>query len=96
VPHSDTNRTHPHRAGGPRLQPAKPLPSDSAAVRTADRECPPWNTYAVIKELLVLLGAFFGATLLAELLGAVNTGTALTFGQLGLAAAFTWIVVSRP
>jgi hypothetical protein len=47
----------------------------------------------VIKELLLLLGAFFGATLLAELLGAVNTGTALTFGQLGVAAAFTWIVV---
>jgi hypothetical protein len=47
----------------------------------------------VIKELLVLLGAFFGATLLAELLGAVNTGTALTFGQLGIAAAFTWIVL---
>jgi hypothetical protein len=50
----------------------------------------------VLKELLVLLGAFFGATLLAVLLGAVNTGTALTFGQLALAAAFTWIVVSRP
>jgi hypothetical protein len=50
----------------------------------------------VIKELLILLGAFFGATLVAELLGAVNTGTALTFGQLGLAAAFTWIVLSRP
>jgi hypothetical protein len=50
----------------------------------------------VRKELLVLLGAFFGATLLAELLGAINTGTALTFGQLGLAAAFTWIVITRP
>jgi hypothetical protein len=50
----------------------------------------------VLKELLVLLGAFFGATLLAVLLGAVNTGTALTFGQLALAAAFPWIVVSRP
>ena len=47
----------------------------------------------VIKELLLLLGAFVGATLVAELLGAVNTGTALTFGQLGIAAAFTWIVV---
>jgi hypothetical protein len=47
----------------------------------------------VIKELLMLLGAFVGATLVAELLGAVNTGTALTFGQLGLAAAFTWIVL---
>ena len=50
----------------------------------------------VTKELLVLLGAFFGATLVAVLLGAVNTGTALTFGQIGIAAAFTWIVISRP
>jgi hypothetical protein len=47
----------------------------------------------VLKELLLLLGAFAGATLLAVLLGAVNTGTAMTFGQLGCAAAFTWIVV---
>jgi hypothetical protein len=47
----------------------------------------------VIKELLLLLGAFVGATLVAELLGAVNTGTAMTFGQLGLAGAFAWIVV---
>jgi hypothetical protein len=47
----------------------------------------------VLKELLLLLGAFFGATLVAVALGAVNTGTALTFGQLALAGAFTWIVV---
>jgi hypothetical protein len=47
----------------------------------------------VLKELLLLLGAFVGATLVAELLGAVNTGTALTFGQLAMAAAFSWIVV---
>ena len=59
-------------------------------------ERPPDTLPPVIKELLVLLGAFVGATLVAELLGAVNTGTALTFGQLGLAAAFTWIVLSRP
>ena len=56
----------------------------------------PDTLQSVRKELLVLLGAFVGATLLAELLGAVNTGTALTFGQLGLAAAFTWIVITRP
>jgi hypothetical protein len=60
------------------------------------RNARPGTLHPVRKELLVLLGAFFGATLLAELLGAVNTGTALTFGQLGLAAAFTWIVIARP
>jgi hypothetical protein len=47
----------------------------------------------VIKELLLLVGAFVGATLLAVLLGAVNTGTAMVFGQLAMAGAFTWIVL---
>jgi hypothetical protein len=47
----------------------------------------------VLKELLLLLGAFFGATLIAVALGAVNTGTAMTFGQLALAATFALIVV---
>jgi hypothetical protein len=51
------------------------------------------QTASVRKELLLLLGAFFGATVVAVLLGAVNTGTALVFGQLAMAAAFTWIVV---
>jgi hypothetical protein len=45
------------------------------------------------RELLLLLGAFFGATVVATLLGAANTGTALVFGQLAMAAAFTWIIV---
>jgi hypothetical protein len=51
------------------------------------------HTAVVIKELVLLVGAFVGATLLALLLGAVNTGTALTFGQLAMAGAFTWIVL---
>ncbi len=33
-------------------------------------------------QLLVLAGAFAGATLAAELAGAANLGTALAFGQI--------------
>jgi len=33
---------------------------------------------------------------IAVLAGAVNTGTAMTFGQLAMAAAFTWILLRFP
>ena len=39
--------------------------------------------------------AFAGATALAELLGAVNMGTALTFGELAFAATLIWVLL-RP
>jgi hypothetical protein len=32
----------------------------------------------------------------AVLAGAVNTGTAMTFGELAMAAVFTWIVLRFP
>lgn len=38
-------------------------------------------------QLLVLAAAFVAATAVAALLGAANLGTAMTFGQLGFAAA---------
>lgn len=47
----------------------------------------------MLRELVLLLGAFVAATVVAVLAGAVNTGTAMTFGQMGIAAAFVWIVV---
>jgi hypothetical protein len=40
-----------------------------------------------------MLGAFAAATALAELLGAVNMGTALAFGQIAFAAALVWVLV---
>jgi hypothetical protein len=43
-----------------------------------------------------MVGAFALATLLAELLGATNLGTALTFGQLAFAATVVWVIVRRP
>jgi hypothetical protein len=44
-------------------------------------------------DLLLLLAAFATATSLAELLGAKDLGTALTFGQLAFAAALLWVLL---
>jgi hypothetical protein len=46
-------------------------------------------------ELGLMLGAFALGTLVAEALGAVNTGTAMTFGTLAFAATTVWIMVKR-
>ena len=47
-----------------------------------------WQT-----ELAIMFGAFIVATLLALALGAINTGTALTFGQIAFAAATVYVIV---
>ncbi|MGH2987224.1 MAG: hypothetical protein ACRDLO_11145 [Solirubrobacterales bacterium] len=39
--------------------------------------------------------AFLAATGFAELLGAANMGTALTFGQLAFAATLIWVLLRR-
>jgi uncharacterized membrane protein (DUF485 family) len=46
--------------------------------------------------LALVLAAFALGTLVAELFGAVNLGTALTFGQLAFAATVVWVIVRRP
>jgi hypothetical protein len=46
--------------------------------------------------LALMLAAFALGTLVAELFGAVNLGTALTFGQLAFAATVVWVIVRRP
>jgi uncharacterized membrane protein (DUF485 family) len=46
-------------------------------------------------DLALMLGAFATGTLLAELLGAVNTGTALTFGQIAFAATLVFVLLRR-
>lgn len=50
---------------------------------------------ARLTELVLMLGAFVAATLIAELLGAANTGTALAFGQLAFAATLVWVILKR-
>lgn len=47
-------------------------------------------------DLLILVAAFAMGTLLAELAGAANTGTALAFGQIAFALAVVFVVVRRP
>jgi hypothetical protein len=46
-----------------------------------------------VRDVSVLLGAFVGVTALAELFGAVNMGTALTFGELAFASALIWVIL---
>ena len=47
-------------------------------------------------DLLIVLAAFLVGTFVALLLGAVNTGTAFTFGQLAFAGATVWVLAKRP
>jgi hypothetical protein len=46
-------------------------------------------------SLLIVLGAFVVATVVAALLGATNFGTALTFGQIAFAAALVFVLLKR-
>ncbi len=48
-----------------------------------------------ILDLALMLGALLTGTLVAELLGADNTGIALTFGQLAFAATLGTILLRR-
>jgi hypothetical protein len=43
----------------------------------------------------IVVGAMVGGTLIAELLGAANLGTALSFGQIAFAIALVWVLVKR-
>jgi hypothetical protein len=47
-------------------------------------------------DLGIMLGAFVAAALLAGALGAINLGTALTFGQIAFALAAVLVIVRRP
>jgi hypothetical protein len=50
----------------------------------------------VKRDLALIIGIFILATVIAELLGAINTGTALTFGQIAFAGALVWVLLKRP
>ena len=47
-------------------------------------------------DLALILGALVVVTLLAEVLGATNFGTALTFGTMAFAGALVFVLVRRP
>lgn len=47
-------------------------------------------------DLAFMLGAFVIASALAGLLGAINLGTALTFGQIAFALTAVIVIARRP
>ncbi len=47
------------------------------------------------RDLLLILGAFVVASVLAGALGAANLGTALAFGQMALAATTVYVLLKR-
>jgi hypothetical protein len=49
----------------------------------------------MVRDLLMILGAFVLASLLAGALGATNLGTALAFGQIALAATTVYVILRR-
>ena len=49
----------------------------------------------MLLDLAIMLGAFLGASALAGLLGTINLGTALAFGQIAFAIAAVLVVVRR-
>jgi hypothetical protein len=52
-------------------------------------------TRARVIDLALMLGAFLAGTLVAELFGASNTGTAMTFGQMAFAATLMYVLLRR-
>jgi len=51
---------------------------------------------SVRTDLAIMLSAFVLASALAAALGAVNLGTALTFGQIAFALAAVLVIIRRP
>lgn len=52
-------------------------------------------TRAVLVDLAIMVAAFVLASVVAELAGAPNLGTALTFGQISFALAACYVFMRR-
>jgi hypothetical protein len=52
-------------------------------------------TRVVLIDLAIIVGAFVAATIVAELAGAANLGTAMSFGQIAFALAAVFVVLRR-
>lgn len=46
-------------------------------------------------DLAIMIGAFVVATVVAELAGAANLGTAMSFGQIAFALAAVYVLLRR-
>jgi hypothetical protein len=49
----------------------------------------------MLRDVAIVVGAFALVSAAAELLGAANLGTALSFGQMGFAAALVYVLLRR-
>jgi uncharacterized membrane protein (DUF485 family) len=49
----------------------------------------------MVRDLLIMFGAFVLASALAGALGAINLGTALAFGQMAFAASAVYVLLRR-
>jgi hypothetical protein len=61
----------------------------------ASRERAPAKRSTIVRDLLLIFGAFLLASAIAGALGAVNLGTALSFGQIGLAVTVVYVLLRR-
>jgi hypothetical protein len=48
-----------------------------------------------VVDLALMIGAFVVATVVAELAGAANLGTAMSFGQIAFALAVVYVLLRR-
>ena len=46
-------------------------------------------------DLAIMVGAFVAATLVAELAGAANLGTSMSFGQIAFTLATVFVILRR-
>jgi hypothetical protein len=60
-----------------------------------EREAPRRRRRPLLADVAIVVGAFAAAGALAGLLGAANFGTALSFGQMGFAAALVFVLLRR-
>lgn len=65
------------------------------ARRTPDDDAPLTRSRPFAENVGIVVAAFVGSTLIAEVAGAANLGTALSFGQLGFAGALVWVLLRR-
>ena len=49
-----------------------------------------------VVDLAIMVGVFVAATVIAELAGAANLGTALSFGQIAFVPAAVFVLLRRP
>jgi hypothetical protein len=50
---------------------------------------------SMVRDLLLIVGAFVVASAIAGALGAVNLGTALAFGQIAVAITVVYVMLRR-